>query len=556
MSLSFAAPVFLWSLLGVPLVILLHFIRSRKRRRQVSALFLWKRAHELAQQRRRFSATLLLILQIAAVTLAGLGLAQPNLSFQGAPDRVLVIDGSASMEARDGDGVRLGKAVRAAEALLAGGGQVAVVRAGLDATVVQAATSDMGEVRRALASVTASDREADLVRALELAASIAGAGEVHLFSDQPPPAGFDVNYHPLAGNGVNLGIATFDVGIQQAYVALVSNSDRPHEVAVEVRRDGRTVAQSTLLIPAGGQANATFPIEAGGGIYQGRLLVPEWDALDLDNVAYAGSPDLLVVLNRPSGPLERALAANPGVRVRTTGTAASAPADVRILTGVDPEGLEPGRYLIFADSRPDARFVTVRDWDRSDPLLRFVDLRETVVGVSATLPEGNGWQVLARAGDLTPLLTRLETAQHTVVRAAFHPSQTDMVLRPAFPTFITNVLRSFQGDERLPLGDPLPDGATLDGQPVTRALVPGIYLIDGRSYGASLLSAAESRLPGPSPALVQTEPVPTVERRRSAGLWLLLGALLVLLAEWLLWSGLRPGRWRNWRPIIPIPRRR
>ncbi len=107
MSLSFAAPQFLWALLSLPLIVLLHFIRARKRRQEVSALFLWRKALELAQARRRFSPSWLLLLQLMFAALASLALSQPNLTLRTAPDRVLVVDASASMAARDSDGIRL-----------------------------------------------------------------------------------------------------------------------------------------------------------------------------------------------------------------------------------------------------------------------------------------------------------------------------------------------------------------------------------------------------------------------------------------------------------------
>jgi Ca-activated chloride channel homolog len=75
--LTFLAPQFLWALLAIPIVILLHFIRARKKRQDVSALFLWKQAKEQAETRRRFSPSWLLALQLAFVTLAALALAQP-----------------------------------------------------------------------------------------------------------------------------------------------------------------------------------------------------------------------------------------------------------------------------------------------------------------------------------------------------------------------------------------------------------------------------------------------------------------------------------------------
>ncbi|MEJ2667567.1 MAG: BatA domain-containing protein, partial [Deinococcales bacterium] len=61
MPLSFAAPEFLWALLALPLVVLLHFVRSRRRRTEVSALFLWRRARQVAERRRRIAPTWLLL---------------------------------------------------------------------------------------------------------------------------------------------------------------------------------------------------------------------------------------------------------------------------------------------------------------------------------------------------------------------------------------------------------------------------------------------------------------------------------------------------------------
>ncbi|UCH25733.1 MAG: BatA and WFA domain-containing protein [Trueperaceae bacterium] len=548
MSLSFLAPNFLWLLLGIPLVILLHFVRARKRRQDVSAIFLWRRARELANAQQRFAPSWLLLLQIVFVALASLALSQPNLSFRGPPDRVFVIDASASMAARDSDGVRIDKVKRQVETMLNQGGRVAMIRAGLDATIIQSLTSDRGDLRRALGSLVPSDRGADLERALELALALNPEGEVHLFTDQPPLPGRIVTYHLVAGDGQNLGISTFDIGIQQAYVAVVSNSPRPQQVTLEILHQGRPVAQTVLLVPAGGQANATFPLQSGSGIYEARLQAPDWDALELDNSAFAGSQDLRVVVDNLSVPLARALDAIPRLSWRVTSLAAGVTgADVRILTGADPGTLGPGSYLLFAAPSEEAEFFTVRDWDQSDPLLRFVDLRETVVGLDPSWQgsEDDDWEVLARTADLTPVLRRLDTSELHVVQAAFHPSQTDMVFRPAFPALITNILREFRGEDRLPLGSPLPAGSTRQGEEVERATVPGIYTVGNRGYSASLLSAVESRLPiaveGGERA-PENESVREAQRyQRSVALWLIVAALAALIAEWLLWSRARGG---------------
>lgn len=539
MSLAFLAPQFLWALLALPVVVLLHFLRTRRRPRIVSALFLWRQASEAASVHRRFSPTWLLLLQLLFVTLAALALARPVVSMQGPPDQVVVIDASASMAARDPDGVRMDKARTVARSLLSGRRRSALVRAGLDATLTVPFTASVNEFGSALQTLTAADRGADLERALSLARSLAPDGVIHLISDSPPPGG-RFRYHPVGGDAVNHGITAFETSLGQAYLAVGSNDPRPQEVTVRLLRSDEELARSSVLVPAGGQANLTFPVTEGEGFLEARLEPPANDALDLDDVAYAGRRVLDVVVEQESGPLMRALDALAGVDYRV-GTAASAAADLTVLFGADPEELGDGNFLVFASRSEEPVYRNVRDWAQGDELLRFVDLREVVVGLSPDGPteEPEGWEVLARAADLTPVLARRSGEAGTVVWAAFHPSQTDMVLRPAFPTFVANLIDSFRGESSIALGSSLPDGSSRAGDPVSTATVPAIYQTPDGPVAASLLSAGETRLPGPQGAMGGSEQGAEEETARtSRALWLVLMvvAVALLLVEWFGWS--------------------
>ena len=546
MSLTFLAPAFLWTLLALPMVVLLHFIRARKRRTTVSSLFLWQQAKEMAQTRRRFAASWLLALQLLFVALAALALAQPSLQLSGRPDRILIIDASASMLAEDSDGVRLEKAVREANRLARSAGRAAVVRAGLDAVVVKPLTGDRGELRAALNTIRAGDREADLERAVSLAQGAAPNAQIHVLTDNEAPVGRNVIAEPVGGDGLNLGISTFDVSLGQAFVAVVSNHPRPQEVAVELLQDGRTVASTTMLIPAQGQATASFPVE-GSGFFEARLNAPSWDALGLDNSAFAGRRALLAALNRSQAELERALEVIPELEYRVLDAADNAPGfDLRIEIGRPPEVLA-NNALYISPPDPLARFETVRGWDRSDSLLRFVDLSQAVVGIPST-PAPEGWEVLAQTGNLSPVLLRAEENGVSSVFLNVNPAQTDLVNRTAFPLLLANIVGSFRDESRLTLGQPLPEGSVLlngrSEEPVSEVSGPGLYQVNGETLSASLLSAPESRLPAGNPeAGVSGRGVVGSDRVRSAAPWLIGIACLALLAEWLLWSRER-GRWR------------
>ncbi len=583
--MSFLAPQFLWLLLALPAVVALHFVRSRRERVDVSALFLWRQAAQLAERRRRFSPTWLLALQLLFVSLAALALAQPSLNAGGAPERVLILDASASMAARGGGGARLESAKAQAADLIGGAGRVAIVRAGLDATTWQPLSANEAAVRRALADLRAADASADLQRAVDLAAAVAPGAELHLFSDNlagvSPPPETDFTFHPAIRAGAsesaapaerpaNWGISAFDLRNQQLFVSVVSSARRPQEVTLSVTRsggadgseadDGRIVAQTSLLVPSQGQANTSFPVEDMTGFYRAALEVPGGDALALDDEAFAGSRTLNVVVTPPTPRLERVLRVLPGMSVRSVQTVQEGLAyDVLVSSSAPPETLSPGRYLFFSPPSEEPRYAQIADWDRSNPLLRFVDLTGVTVGLPPedASPTGD-WRTLAETSDLSPAALHLSEPGVEAFWLRFHPSQTDLVRRVAFPILMANLMSTFRGEPRLPLGAPLPSetaGETADGtvgeaagaaDGVARATEPGIYTVGGAPYSVSLLSAAESRLESSLPSAQNSEASPltvSTERRRNLGLWLTLAALLVLVGEWLLWSQARGGGW-------------
>lgn len=534
MSLTFGAPAFLWLLLALPAVVLLHFLRSRTRRLDVSALFLWRQAAALAERRRRWSPTWSLLAQLLAVAAAALALAQPDLRLEGPPDLVAVVDASASMAAVDPEGPRLGRAADAVLEAAASAGRVAVVRAGLEATVALPFTTDRAALRTAVEGLEPADVAADHERALALAADLAAGGaDVLLVSDDPGAPRGGVVRVDVGGTGENLGIVAFDLGIQQAFVAVASNAPRPQAVTVELVMDGGVLASTELFVPAGEQASATFPIDVPSGVVEARLVGRD-DALALDDVAFAGQRALDVVLDADVEPFLRAFNAVVGVAPRVTGAARTAPADVRVLTGADALALPAGDYVVLADRAEAPEFHAVTEWDRTHPLLRFADLRGVAVGLEPRVAgpdqaEDAGWRTLAATADLRPVLRYRDDGDRRVLEFLFHPTQSDLPLRPAFPTMVANLVELYRGEARIRLGSRLDDG--------TLVARPGVVQVGGRTVTASLLEPTQTRLPGPGPddRLAAAEGV-RVERPTPLAAWLVVAALAFLVVEWLLWS--------------------
>ncbi len=538
--MSFLAPGFLWLLAAIPLVIALHFLRNRRRHQVVSAIFLWQVASEQASVQRRFALWWLLLLQILAIALLAVALAQPVLAGRGVPDRVIVIDASASMAARDPDGVRLVKAIAGAGELISEGGRVALIRAGSDATVLTALTDSQSELSAALAGIQAADAQAGLDRALELALGLAPGSEVHLFTDEPAPARIGYTWHGVAGAGFNMGISTFELSPQQAFIAITSSWPQPRQVTVQLERDGQPAGSSEVLVPGAGQGNVTFLIEGQSGMFRASLEPPEGDALQLDDEAWAGSRQLSYWLADESEPLLRAIAAVPGL----VEAPAAGSADVIVARrGSFAESFTGANLLTFAPRSSTPEYRQIRDWNQADELLRFVDLIDAQVGLDpAWQPEEvPGQRVLARSSDFRPVIIAGLEDGRQVVRLGFDPAQSDLIYRPAFPTLIANIMDAFRGEATVRLGQALPEGATFAGEPVDFALVPGVYEYPGGQLSASLLSASESRLPGPgATAAPEGQPGSPAEDvvMSDSNLtgWLLLLLPLIFAAEWLLWS--------------------
>ncbi len=607
--MAFLVPQALWLLALLPVVVALHFLRARRRRRDVAALFLWRRAQASVARRRRFSPSWLLVLQLLFVAAAAVGLARPYAKGAESGALVVVIDASASMAARFEGGTRLAAAVEAARARLRTTGPVALVRAGLAPRLLAPLAADERERAAALGSLRAGDASADLLAAVDLGTSLLPGAEVVVYTDRQATLGrAQVVLVGATGSSEpdNVGIAAFDVGVGEAFVALVASGRRPAEATVGLFADGVELARSSLLVPGGGTAAVTFPLLAdvaeGSGVLEARILAPADDVLPLDDVAFAGRRALTVVTDDLYAPLLRALNAVPGVAVYGAVDAVGRPADLHVLTRHLADeaaiaALPPGNYLLFQPAAQTPVYHVVRDFDRAAEVMRFVDLHDVLVGLdplrarwedaSAAPPETGGaqgvsepgapsapWRVLARTDDLTALLRTRRTDAGAVLQFAFHPSQSDLVLRPAFPALLANWVGSLDVTPRVRLGEALPGGAVV--------LEPGVYPLDvGSELGseaasssasargavalASLLAPNESRLgaeaasgeaadtglgqgavgaaEGPAGALDdqaagRSSPTPLV-------IGLIAAALAALLVEWWLYAGSRNVRSRE-----------
>jgi Ca-activated chloride channel family protein len=615
---TFLSPLaFLLIGLSVPLL-LLYFLKVRRQQRRVSSVLLWApalRDQQASALFQRLQLDPLLFLQVLALILLSLTLARPTITLQGkGTDRlVLVMDVSASMKATDVQPSRFGEAQRTALQLIgeAGrGAEVMVIEAGIHPVIRVPFTRDTERARQAVYELAPRDLPNHLSEAVRTALTLVPALDRRVRIQVLTDGAFDpaqvreftdprVRWVSVAAGGRNVGITQFSLRKSyygtyehQAFLSLTNFSSERLTFPLVVSIDGKTVSEQAITLDPQVKRNVIVPFtHQGGG--QIRVEAQVKDDLETDNVVYGVMPAprrLKVLLVSPGNLfLEKALKADPQVVLETKAPneyqGGMGSYDVVVLDSVSPPKVGPGRFVLVNAVPGDVPIEplgtmeqpVILDWDRTHPIMRFVDLSK--VGVEEALrvrPVAAGRTLLESVGG--PLIYLVEEQQRKAVFVGFDLFKTDLPLRVAFPLILSNSLRwlypvGLEGsDLMVTAGDPFlltvehgieeatvrdPDGGTRKAQ-ITRGALSfaqtdrvGIYTlaIGGREmpFAVNLLSAGESNIrPQPLPvAPPPAEGAGTDLYTYQRELWrpLLVLAIITLLLEGLLyWRRQTAGR--------------
>ncbi len=611
-SLGFYALGSAWLFaLAAPLV-LFYFLKLKRPRVQVPSLVLWRRVIEdrrVNSPFQRFKRNLLLLLQMALLMLLCLAALQPFWrAGQTQADRLpVLIDSSASMAALDAPGgkSRLDVAKEQVGALIEGlkpRQQMCIIS--FDSTARQRAdfTDNKRVLRDALQAISVSDVPSGLEEALRMAQAMASAqpfDEVLLFSDGniPPRVNFDLpfklDYRRLKAGGPNAGItslnATRSASGEWDVLVVVEGSEGAEEpLTLNILYDGKQVATRNLTLGASRRERIEFGVPGGHAVEVQVNLVPDgFDSLAGDNTAYLhleSARRLQVYAAADLGAYRHALEGMEGVTLAPEeGAARDITYDLVVSDRPEDRDIS-ARTALYVGMVPDdlKDIVTVTkdgatpvDWDRSSPLLQYVDLRDVAILDRPTSAEGvgtgdyekRGYEVLVD-GEKGPLLLRHEVGEQVQFDMLIHTDRSTLPYRVAFPVLISNLVRvamqqagiaeahaartGVLGGIRVPPSVSCtvtaPDGerrtetsgadGILSGVPAPEA---GLYTVSGggatRKVGASLLSSSETSLAG----VEQLQFSEDLSVRAAAGelktdrpLWPLLALVgfVVLLGEW------------------------
>ncbi|MBX9656122.1 BatA and WFA domain-containing protein [bacterium] len=501
--------VWQWAIaLAVPVgIILLYFLRLKRRPLEVPSTFLWKksiedlRVNSLWQRLRR---NILLLLQLLVVAALLLALLRPAWNVAVTGDRiVLVIDQSASMATHDVKPHRLGEAKRRALELVdqMQGADAAMIIAFADsARVVSSYTSEKGTLRQAIDSIEQTDRPTNIREALLIASAMLHPADkesaattntpeatLYLLSDGRFADVDDISLKGMKTKYLRVGTSVDNVGImslsavprasdpekRDIVARIQSFKDEPTKVSAELRVDGERIDLRGVDLSPNSSSMVTFPYTGSNNARVSLQLAPA-DDFAVDDVAYAvvspPVPVRILYVGPENPPLEAALATPSVAHIAEIERRPLSEVDRPIAGGSDDDRFDlvifdrcrpkvmPSANTFFIGTIPvemeakklDAKGPVILAWESSNPLLQFLNLDDVNLFEASLISPSDSWKSLIETDKGLVLASMSRGAFIDLVltiplvddKGAW---QTDWPLKPSFPLFIMNVIRTLGG---------------------------------------------------------------------------------------------------------------
>lgn len=485
----------------IPILISFYILKLRRQNVPVSSTLLWEqvlRDMNANHPWQRLRRNLLLLLQLLVMLLIIFALARPYLHIQaqaGGHSMVVLLDASASMSATDVAPNRLEVAKRQVSQLiddLPDGQQMTLIRVAGAPEVLVSASADKTALHTALSRVEQSGSKTNMADALNLGVTLSRLQpntEIVLVSDgnisdvdsvkamgQIP---IPVRYIPIgmpkaAGDAVpNQGITAFvarpspdRIGEYEAFVRITNYDDKAVKVNLSIEADGQLAQAKSIEIAAHQSTEETFAdFPLGVKLLHARISGNEsGDVLPADNNAWAlataGVRHRVLLASDSNQFLEKALSVLPGIDLWKVGQAgflnslkntsstgaANERYDLTIVDGFIPDTLPPGNLLIFnpptgnklIEVTGDLKQPAITDWQRNDPLLRYVDLGNVRLD-TARAAKTPGWGRSLIDSDSNPLMVAGTLDGRRIVIFNFDLHKSNLPLQLAYPLLVANV---------------------------------------------------------------------------------------------------------------------
>lgn len=465
-------------------IILLHTLRARRRPYVVSSLFLWERVERTLAadyRRRRFTKSLLLLVQLLIVAVLSTGLADPRPRLQRPPFHLaIVVDTSASMAVGPGESratvarasierfLSEGEADRyllwstTGDHLLYDGPEKGELLARLSALPPPAGSSAWEELHRLMTARLSDDVPVHVVIVSDGAVapdtlmpflSLGPGTRLSLIDVGTPVDNLGITRFSARPSGRGEGhhqilLEVENFGEEQA-TPLVSVAAFPAPGSLQDQTGGLLLFESTVTLAPGGRERIVLDHSLGPG-YSLEARLASTDPFPVDDAAYlvvgSQSATRVLVVGEESRFLHQGFAAFPNVEtvhayLPSAALDPNVSYDLVVFLDEEVPADFQGTALVVTSGSAlrEAYPATVTWWDRRHPFSRFVDWESVSIAMAEPLTPLPTEIVLLQS-TAGPLLTLLDEPERRIIRLAIPLFQSDLPFRIAFPVFLQNVV--------------------------------------------------------------------------------------------------------------------
>jgi hypothetical protein len=525
----------------------LYLLRMHRQRVEVPFVKLWERV--LAERQpsswwRRLRRLLSLALQLAFAALVIFALGDPRLAgtSRSAKSIVVVVDCSASMQARDVAPSRMARAKDQARQLvrsLGGADSAMIVRMDAEPVPQTGWETDAAALDRAVDALDTTDTAADWDGALAIAndalrgrpgptivvISDGALGETARKTEAPNT---DIRFVQIGASGDNVGVTAFSVrrypANKSSYEVLLevkSHAQKPVKRTLTLEADGEVVDVATLELAPGEKARRFYPNLSGASSKLVARLEPH-DSFVTDDVAYALLPprkkQKVLVVTPGNLFLEGALLLEESADIDRIGPAAYSAEkakgyDAVVFDRFAPTALPKVPGVLFVAPPKDGSPFAVQgsvtrpfltETAQQHPLMRWISLTDVNISEAEVFALEHGDVALAGALH-QPIIVAGHRGGTKVMAIGFDVRKSDLPMRVAFPVMLVGALDWFAGEDANVLGTyktgrpwhvPSPGGAevTLVDPSGTKVTAPvgddGAATFFGRRAGFHVVRAA------------------------------------------------------------------
>ena len=329
-TLPFQRPFGLWALIAVAVFIILYLRRPKPQEKIIpSLMFIMQDAKRSKQYAffQKLMTNLLFLLQLLSILGLALVAAAPFVKLKydvTSENTVIILDVSASMQAKENGISRFDKALEHAKKVLSGRNSI-IMAENLPLIVLENENTEIA--LDVLSKIKPRATTTNLGDALLLAKDILAdkPGRIIVFSDFLATEGPDVevvktaimseekviNFADMSNNAKNTGITRLEVGKYNTKVYVKNFNKEPVQRAIRIVRDNKVITETKVTIAPNSIENFIFDTPAGIS----RVELEPKDDMAADDAAYVATPPkiknsvLLVTNEREKTNMELALEA-------------------------------------------------------------------------------------------------------------------------------------------------------------------------------------------------------------------------------------------------------